>query len=101
MSHTPLPTGWLSAKLGDCCVIIDGGTPKRDNPEFWGGTIPWVTPKDISDMDDPVFMEPPERITELGFLKSSAALLPKGAILFSSRAPIGLVAIAGQPMATN
>jgi type I restriction enzyme, S subunit len=101
MKHTLLPTGWVSAKLGDCCDIVAGGTPKRDHPEFWNGTIPWATPKDISNIDDPVFMEPPECITTLGLRRSAATLLPKGAILLSSRAPIGLVAIAGQPMATN
>jgi type I restriction enzyme S subunit len=101
MSCASLPPGWLKKRLGDCCDIVSGGTPSRDRSEYWDGDIAWVTPKDISDLDDPIFTNPPERITELGLRKSSAALLPKGAILLSSRAPIGLVAIAGRPMATN
>jgi type I restriction enzyme S subunit len=100
MSHT-IPSGWITTTLGECCDIVSGGTPRRACAEYWDGTVPWVTPKDISDIDNPVFVDPPERITELGLRMSSAALLPEGAILFSSRAPIGLVAIAGQPMATN
>ena len=95
------PLGWKVAKLGECCEIVSGGTPKRDVPEYWGGSIPWVTPKDIGVLEDPDFMEPPERITELGLRVSSATLLPVGAVLLSSRAPIGHLAIAAQPMATN
>jgi type I restriction enzyme S subunit len=95
------PSGWIVSKLGTCCSIVSGGTPKRERPEYWGGSIPWVTPKDISDLDCPEFYEPPEKITELGLRKSSAALLPAGTVLLSSRAPIGLLAIAGEPMATN
>jgi type I restriction enzyme S subunit len=97
----PVPPDWIVSRLGTCCNIISGGTPRRDRPEYWGGSIPWVTPKDVSNLDGPDFFEPAERITELGLRKSSAALLPAGAILLSSRAPIGLLAIAGRPMATN
>lgn len=97
----PGPSGWIASKLGTCCNIVSGGTPRREIPEYWGGSIPWVTPKDISDLDCPDFYEPPEKITEIGLRNSSASLLPAGAVLLSSRAPIGLLAIAGKPMATN
>ena len=96
-----VPSDWIVSTLGTCCSIASGGTPRRERPEYWGGSIPWVTPKDISNLDSPDFFEPAEKITELGLRKSSAALLPAGAVLMSSRAPIGLLAIAGQPMATN
>jgi len=95
------PEGWRSATLGSCCEIVSGGTPRRDVPQFWNGAIPWVTPKDISDLNTPDFCEPPEAISDAGLKNSSAVVLPKGSVLFSSRAPIGLVAIAGQAMATN
>src|SRR5262249_46933829 len=101
MIEPSIPSGWLRKPLGTCCTIVSGGTPRRERPEYWNGTIPWVTPKDISNIDEPVFLEPPEKITELGLRNSAATILPRGAILFSSRAPIGLVAIAGIPMATN
>ena len=92
---------WDMVKLGDCCEVISGGTPSRKKPEFWGGSIAWATPKDISSLDGAVLDTTPEFITEEGLKRSSATILPKGAILFSSRAPIGLVAIAGREMTTN
>lgn len=92
---------WNMVPLGECCEIVSGGTPSRKMPAYWGGTIAWATPKDISGLVGAVLDETPEYITEEGLRKSSATMLPKGAILFSSRAPIGLVAIAGRDMATN
>ncbi len=88
-------------KLKDCCDIISGSTPRRNQPEFWNGDIAWVTPKDLSSLDQPVLENAPEHITKAGFKSCSTRLLPKGSILFSSRAPIGLVAITGREMCTN
>ena len=96
-----LPKNWILIPLGDCCQIISGSTPKRNKPEYWGGDIPWVTPKDLSKLRTPVLEDAPEKITEAGYKSCSTTLLPQGSILFSSRAPIGYVAIAGRPMCTN
>lgn len=96
-----LPRNWRLERLGDCCEIVSGATPRREVPTYWSGSIPWVTPKDISDLDEPVFSDPAEGITEEGYRSCSTRLLPAGSILFSSRAPIGLVAIAGKSMCTN
>jgi type I restriction enzyme S subunit len=96
-----LPKNWTLIPLGDCCQIISGSTPKRNKPEYWGGDIPWVTPKDLSKLKTPVLEDAPEKITEAGYKSCSTTLLPQGSILFSSRAPIGHVAIAGRPMCTN
>lgn len=96
-----LPSHWRRVRLGDYCEIISGATPSRDIPEYWEGDIDWVTPKDLSKLNGPVLNEAPEKITEAGYRSCSTTLMPKGAILFSSRAPIGLVAIAGRPMCTN
>lgn len=101
MNRAALPSGWSYVKLRDCCDIVSGATPRRDRPEYWDGDIPWVTPKDLSDLDVPVLEDAPEYITEQGYKSCSTTLLPKGSILFSSRAPIGLVALAGRPMCTN
>ncbi len=95
------PDDWQRVKLGDCCEIVSGATPRRIIPEYWNGNIPWVTPKDISKLIGPVLQDSPEKITQSGYENCSTTLLPKGSILFSSRAPIGLVAIAGKPMCTN
>ncbi len=93
---------WPLIKLGDCCTVVGGATPKREIPEYWGSPdIPWVTPKDVSGLSHPVLDDAPEYISELGFKSCSAQMLPKGAILLTSRAPIGNVAIAGRAMCTN
>ncbi|HUR25278.1 MAG TPA: restriction endonuclease subunit S [Candidatus Thermoplasmatota archaeon] len=87
--------------LGECCQIVSGATPRTDNSAYWDGDIPWVTPKDMSGLDGAVMDQPERSITREGFESCSTTMLPKGAILFSSRAPIGHVAIAGRPMCTN
>ena len=45
------PMGWPSKRIGDMCRVVSGATPKTNCPEFWGGGIPWATPKDISALD--------------------------------------------------
>jgi len=92
---------WPMVKLSQCCEIVSGSTPRRNMPEYWGGDIAWVTPKDLSNLDNKVLNDTPEKITAIGLKSCSAKLLPKGSLLFSSRAPIGHVAITGRPMATN
>lgn len=92
---------WDLVKIGDCCKVISGSTPRRNKPEYWNGDILWATPKDLSKLDGQYLNETPDLITQEGYKSCSTTLLPKGAILFSSRAPIGLVAIAGKEMCTN
>lgn len=89
-------------KLGECCTVVGGATPKREVPEYWNSPdVPWVTPKDISKLISPVLDDAPEYISMLGLKNCSASILPKGSILLTSRAPIGNVAIAGRDMCTN
>lgn len=94
-------SGWKNVALGDICKIVSGATPKRNVEDYWGGDIQWVTPKDISRIQGAWLFKTPERITEKGYKSCSAELLPAGSVLFSSRAPIGLVALVGEPMCTN
>jgi len=101
MNIDSMKQGWRLIALGDCCDIVSGSTPRRNVPEYWEGDIPWVTPKDLSTLDTPVLSGAPEFITEAGFKSCSTQMLPAGTVLFSSRAPIGLVAIANIPMCTN
>lgn len=96
-----LPTRWRQVKLGTCCQIVSGSTPRRDRPKYWGGEIPWATPRDLSGLDGTVLSHTAERITDAGYRSCPTTLLPAGAVLFTSRAPIGLVAIAGVPVCTN
>jgi len=90
-----------TVRLADCCEIVSGATPRRDHPEYWGGDIAWVTPKDIRDLDGAILADTPEHITKAGYESCSTHLLPEGSVLFSSRAPIGLVAVTGREMCTN
>ncbi|ARU31771.1 hypothetical protein CAP31_08810 [Sulfuriferula sp. AH1] len=92
---------WHMARLGDCCKVVSGATPKTVNPEFWDGEIKWVTPKDISRLDVPYLTDTPDKITLKGFASCSTNMLPKGTVMVSSRAPIGNVAICGDEMCTN
>lgn len=89
------------AKLGDICKVVSGSTPKREIVEYWGGAIPWVTPKEISRLPSRFLWESAEKITEPGFRSCSTAMLPVGSLLLSSRAPIGLLAINKIPVCTN
>ena len=92
---------WKEYKLGEVAEIIGGGTPDTSNRDYWGGKIPWISLKDLTGYNK-IYIEKGERnITELGYKNSSTRLLPKGTVLFSSRAPIGYVAIASNPICTN
>ncbi|WP_264737754.1 restriction endonuclease subunit S [Cytobacillus firmus] len=90
-----------NVKISDIGEIVSGGTPKTKVEEYWNGDIPWITPKDLSNNLD-MYIEKGERtISQLGLRSSSARLLPKGTVLFTSRTPIGNVAIAKNAVTTN
>lgn len=88
-------------KLGECAEIHSGSTPRTNNPDFWDGEITWVTPKDLSKLKSKFISKTESKITKLGFDSCSTKLLPENSVLFSSRAPIGHVAINTIPMCTN
>lgn len=92
---------WKTVRLVDCCTVISGATPRRDTPRYWNGNIAWVTPKDLSNLNENIIFDTPEKITDEGLKNCSSQILPPGSILFSSRAPIGLIAITGREMCTN
>ena len=87
--------------LAEVCTILGGGTPRRSNASYFGGTIPWATPTDITALGSLFIERTKETITEAGLNESSARLLPAGTVLMTSRATIGYTAIATRPMATN
>ena len=96
-----IPKGWEVKTLDYVGDIVSGGTPSTKNEEYYGGDISWITPKDLSGYNRKFISKGERCITELGLQKSSAKLLPKGTVLFSSRAPIGYVAIAEKEVSTN
>ncbi len=93
--------GWNRLPLGECCEIVSGATPSTTVAHYWGGDIPWATPKDLSGFAGPFLGDTQRRITRAGLESCAATILPAGSVLFSSRAPIGHVAINAVPMATN
>ncbi|NLJ65397.1 MAG: restriction endonuclease subunit S [Christensenellaceae bacterium] len=92
---------WKKVKIEDLGEVIGGGTPSTKVDEYYGGNIPWITPKDLSGYTKKYIFAGERNITDKGLKNSSAKLLPKGTVLFSSRAPIGYIAIAGQKVSTN
>ncbi|ETF12196.1 HsdS, type I site-specific deoxyribonuclease [Lactiplantibacillus plantarum 4_3] len=96
--------GSLNAENGhftDLATITAGGTPSKKNDDYFGGDISWITPKDMSLTNDVFIERGALNITDAGLKGSSAKLLPKGTLLFSSRAPIGYLGIAANPVTTN
>ena len=90
---------WEQHKLGDVAKIIGGGTPNTKIPAYWNGTINWYTPVEIGKK---IYINESQRkITLDGLKHSSAKLLPKNSVLFTSRAGIGKMAILGEEATTN
>lgn len=88
--------------LEDVADIYSGATPLTKNKSFYeGGDISWITPKDLSGYKHKYIYSGQRSITEKGQNSCATHLLPKGTVLFSSRAPIGYVAIAGKELCTN
>ena len=93
---------WENCTLGELGKIVGGATPStKKNENYEGGTIPWITPKDLSGFLGRYIAQGERNITETGLRSCSAQLLPKHSILFSSRAPIGYIAIAACEVCTN
>lgn len=93
---------WKSGTISDLGTVVGGSTPSKSKPEYYTDEgIAWITPKDLS-LDKSKFISHGENdITELGLKNSSATIMPKGTVLFSSRAPIGYIAIAADELTTN
>ena len=92
----------FDATLADLGIIVGGSTPSKKHPEYYTDQgIAWITPKDLSNNSSKFIYHGENDITELGLSKCSASVMPSGTVLFSSRAPIGYIAVAANPTATN
>ena len=87
-------------KLSDICSIVSGATPKTTVKDYWGGDIKWITPSELND-DSHVIYNTAKHLTEAGFASARLRMFPEGTVLLTTRAPIGKVAIAGEPMCCN
>ncbi len=93
---------WKECTIADLGNVIGGATPSTKKSEnYENGSISWITPKDLSTFQGRFISRGERNITELGLNSCSTRLLPANTVLFSSRAPIGYVAIAAKEMCTN
>lgn len=93
---------WKNCTLSSLGTIVGGATPSTKKPEnYEGGEIPWITPKDLSGFSGRYISCGERNITEIGLKSCSAQMMPKHSVLFSSRAPIGYVAISDCDVCTN
>jgi type I restriction enzyme S subunit len=88
--------------MGEVSEVVGGGTPNTsDSRNFSESGVPWITPADLSGYREKLISRGARSITQQGLDGSGAQLMPEGTVLFSSRAPIGYVAVAANPVTTN
>lgn len=92
---------WKECTLAELGEIVGGATPSTKDESNYGGDIAWITPKDLSALRGRFIAHGERNITEKGLNSCSTQMMPTNAVLFSSRAPIGYVAIAKNPVCTN
>ena len=92
---------WDEGTLDDILTVKGGATPSTSEPTYWNGNIHWTSPKDITNLNGIYLFDTERKITELGLSKISSGLLPKGTLLMSSRAPVGVLAFCEVPVAIN
>ena len=85
----------MNSQIGEICHFLNGGTPGRDKPEYFSGTIPWITGADI---DGPTVLAARDHITQNAIDESATNLVPKGTVLLVTRTSVGKVARAGMPL---
>lgn len=97
-----IPKGWKVGTLSDLGDIVGGSTPSKSKPEYYTDKgIAWLTPKDLSVSNAKFTSHGEIDITEAGYNSTSTKLMPRGSVLFSSRAPIGYITIAKNDICTN
>ncbi|EOV6281724.1 restriction endonuclease subunit S [Vibrio parahaemolyticus] len=100
-----LPQGWKLVQIDEVSEVVSGGTPKSTNASFYSENhheaIAWITPADLSGYKKQSISHGRRSITKEGYDSCSAKLMPKGSVLFSSRAPVGYVVIAENEICTN
>lgn len=94
----PVPENWCWSYVGKICSLIGGGTPSKNNPQYWDGVIPWASIKDIK--GDRLW-DTIDRITEEGVANSSTNICPKGSLILATRIEPGKTIISEIDTAIN
>lgn len=102
LRRTGVPAGWRDVSVADLAGIVGGGTPDREQLAYWrNGTVPWITPTDLTSNKAKYIERGAENISELGLRNSNATLVPKDSIVFSTRGTVGSMAMARNPLSCN
>ena len=96
-----IPISWEAKLVDDIAKVFNGATPSTADEQNYGGNVVWITPKDLSEQKQKFIYRGERNISQIGYNSCSAHLLPINTILMSSRAPIGLLAIAKKELCTN
>ncbi len=96
-----VPDNWAWTSLSKIGEIVAGGTPSTKEPTYWGNEINWISPADLTGYLAKTIKNGAKSISRIGLANSSAKVMPAGSVHFSSRAPIGYVAISSEQLATN
>jgi len=97
-----VPEGWERRRIGEIAECIGGGTPSTAIPAYWEeGQVTWVTPTDVTRNQHLVLLDSEKKITDAGLQNSSAKLVPRHAVLMTSRASVGFFAVVGREVCTN
>jgi len=96
-----IPAHWKEKRLKRLFVVVNGSTPKSEEPDYWDGDIPWVTPDDLGELSSRELKAPRRYITKAGYQNCGTTLVPSGSLVLSTRAPIGHLAVASVDLCTN
>lgn len=99
MDNGPLPEGWKVQAFTDVADVLSGGTPRKDRSQFWGGDIPFFTPRDAP--LNAWALRTDAAITEEGLNSCNSRLYEKDTIFITARGTVGKIALAGCSMAMN
>jgi len=97
----PVPRDWSVSEIGKEVEAVGGSTPSTSNEDYWGGPIAFATPKDLADISAPVLLKTGRAVTAVGAAAIRSGVLEPGAVLMSSRAPIGYLALNEIPACVN
>lgn len=96
-----IPAHWEVKRIKRVFEVVNGATPKSEEPRYWDGDIPWVTPDDLGELTSKELLEPRRYITQEGYQSCGTSIVPRGSLVLSTRAPIGHLVIAGVNLCTN